>query len=770
MTTPNTQTTATALPAWTTLADTAVARAYPGGSTTTRSGIGAPLAAMRQAVADGATHGERLRNRDLADWDIPDDDVPDDISDLIAEAGLEDEAQPSGVPAAEVITTEDIAQALRVGDDPWAMDSGTISYRPPLAVDPGDVTILARLAKTFATQEAVNAALCDGAATVLLCASDAEAHRTARVLKSALRFSGDATQTPPAPQVVVFDEGCLATASNRARAQDRITDPAPLLVVSTVPPASLPGALAHLPDVTLASHCADTLLWTLRRTHSATGKLAEAAVRDALPDDAALVQLTQDRIDLSLRAIGPLSVARKLAELAVDQIRGPKLADLPGLGAAGDQLAQIAEDVAAYRAGKLPWSDVTNGILLSGAPGTGKTTVAAALARTLGVPLIATSLGDWQEEGSGGRNVIKAIIATFAGARAAASRLRDGVAIILIDEIDSVQSREGKRDHNSSYFTSLNNELLKQLHGAIERDGVLVIGATNHPERLDPALTRWDRLGMHIAIGHPTARDLPAVLRYHLGSDLADLDLARIARAASGLSMAEARGLVQEARQMARAETRPMVEDDLFAVLTRTRMPLSEALRRRAATYAAARAVAAHVTGSARPDALRLAGAAASVDLTRRTDARTRADIGRKLVTLLAGRAAEEDMCGTPSGLGGGDAGSDLAQATRLAIREALSYGHGSLVWCEGEGDPTTLFARHPGLRDRVASRLDGAYARARNLIRANCDAVVALSGHLAVDGVVDTDTMRDLLIYCVDQPRPAPDGPDADGGIWLGM
>jgi len=387
----------------------------------------------------------------------------------------------------------------------------------------------------------------------------------------------------------------------------------------------------------------------------------------------------------------------------------------------------------------------------------------------LGVPLIAASLGDWQEEGSGGRNVIKAMGATFSEAQAAASPLRDGVAIILIDEIDSVQSREDKRDHNSSYFTSVNNELLRRLDGAVARDGVLVIGATNHPDRLDPALARWDRLGTHIAIGHPTVRDLPSVLRYHLRDDLGDLDLARIARAAGGLSMADARGLVQEARQAARADRRAMTEDDLFAVLSRSRLPLSRVLRQRAAVYLAGHAVATYVTGSARPDALRLAGTAGTADLTQRPDARGRADITRELVTLLAGRAAEEVLIGAPSGRCGGDAGSDLAQATQLAIREVLSYGHGSLVWCSSEGDPATHFARHPGLRDRVASRLEAAYTRACDLVRDNCEAVEAIAAHLMVDGVVEDDTLRDLLVYC--KVRGKPDaGDEPDGGLWPGM
>ncbi len=786
MTTPITKTTAKSTaaatasarprPAWAALADTVFARTYPGDSPAKGSGLGAQLAAMRRdAKEDGATHGERLRTRALAEWDDPEEEEADNLSDLIAEAGLEDDAAlPSGIPAAEVVTAEDIAQALIDGDDAWAMDTGTADYRPPLAVEPADVVTLARIAKTFGTQDTVNAHLAQGAAALLLCTTDEEAQQAVIVLKSALRAAGAAARTTLAPNILAVTASGLRVGSERTRAEGKITDPVPLLIVTAQEPTSLPGALAHLPASPLAPHCADTLLWTLRRTHSATGKLTEGAVRAALPDDSALARLPQDLIDLALRQQGPLRVARKLAELAdlaVTESDGPTLADLPGLGEAGSQLSRIVEGLVAYRAGDLPWSDVTNGLLLSGPPGTGKTTVAAALARSLGVPLIATSFSSWQEAGTGGRDVMKAMATTFAEARAAASSTQGGVAVVLIDEIDSFQSRDETRDHNTSYFTNTTNALLAHLDGAVAREGVLVIGATNHAGKLDPALVRPGRLGTRIAIGHPTAQDFPAVLRFHLRDDLAGLDLGRIARAAAGLSMAEAAALVQEARAMARADKRAMVEDDLFAALARDRLPLPRALRQRAAVYLAGHAVAAHVTGSTRPDALRLAGIVGRADLTQRPDARSRADITRELVTLLAGRAAEEVLIGgAPSGRCGGDAGSDLARATQLAIREGLSYGYGSLVWCPGDGDPATHFARHPGLRDRVASRLDGAYGRAVDLIHANRDAVEAIAGHLLVDGVVEGDTLRDLLVYCGSVSRDAPDGPEARDAIWLGM
>lgn len=85
---------------------------------------------------------------------------------------------------------------------------------------------------------------------------------------------------------------------------------------------------------------------------------------------------------------------------------------------------------------------------------------------------------------------MKAMATTFADARSAVSGTQGGVAVVLIDEIDSFQSRDEKRDHNSSYFIGTTNALLAHLDGTVAREGVLVIGATNHGVKLDPALVR----------------------------------------------------------------------------------------------------------------------------------------------------------------------------------------------------------------------------------------------------------------------------------------
>lgn len=185
---------------------------------------------------------------------------------------------------------------------------------------------------------------------------------------------------------------------------------------------------------------------------------------------------------------------------------------LSGYGEARDWALELKEDLALWRAGTLRWEEMSAKLLLSGPPGTGKTTFARALCNTLQIPLIATSVATWMEPGYLGDVLIR-MNATFAEAEAAAP------AILFIDEIDGINMR-GSAGEWTTYWDQIVNRLLELLDGSAKTDGVIVIGATNNPDRIDAALLRSGRLEKHIVIPRPDTEALIGILRHHLKGDL----------------------------------------------------------------------------------------------------------------------------------------------------------------------------------------------------------------------------------------------------------
>jgi ATP-dependent Zn protease len=686
------------------------------------------------------------------------------------------------VPLATKLTPPQIAGMIAAQDDPWAIDRDAGTCRPPYDLDLTELLPLARLCAACVNQAGIDRVLSDGCVTVIICADDAEMTALSDMLYTSLRATPHADGTPHVtPQrrvhvvIVPADPGPTQTGMlDRARDKLKLAGP---LVILTTGATALPPVLARLPVLRLASLGHDAILFALRELQSATGVISTAAVRAALPSaaglTAGLATLALDDLTLAFRARGPLRTAARLADLCAQHTAasvdgganagseasadtstnaGPLLDDLPGLGAARTPLRQIVSDLRAYANGTLPWADVTSGLILAGPPGTGKTTLAAAIARSAGLPLIATTCSDWHLKGRF-FEMLAAMAAAFEEARARAP------AVLFIDEIDTLGSRAGRSDHNSSYDRHIINAVLARIDGNQGRDGVLIIGATNYPDLLDPALVRPGRLGKTIRILPPQERELAAVFRYHLGQDLPQIDLGPVARGAAGASMAEVMGAVQAARATARAADRAMTTADLTAAVGDRHPPVSDDLRLRIAVHEAGHIVAAHVTRSAEPLSVSLSGTDGRADmrvLPHSGDARA---VTASLIRSLAGRAAEEEVLGTTSGGAGGGPNSDFAHATREAITEVLSLGRDDrLIWHPATEDPAVLFARHKGLRDTVDHRLQAAYARARSIVSANRAAVEAIAAHLVVDGHVDRDTLRDLLVFCRKRV-PSPSG-----------
>ncbi len=369
---------------------------------------------------------------------------------------------------------------------------------------------------------------------------------------------------------------------------------------------------------------------------------------------------------------------------AVDTGSGPRLDELHGLGEARQVAKDLIADIAAAVRGELPWSQVDRGMLLAGAPGTGKTTLARAIARDCGIRFVQASASTWH----GARDLaltIQAVRASFAEAR------RYAPAILFIDEIDSLGNRERLGgEHNDQYWTQIINAVLEQMQGVDEEAPVFVIAATNYEERVDPALKRAGRLDHVIRIPHPTSDALAKIYDQYLEphKTSGNIDTRVIGRMSFGLTGADVESLVRGAARRARKARRALSQADLLAELTRQpRDPgssprLSRQEIDRIAVHEAGHALA-RCLGPSRGRDIAFVSIVPRSDGTlgfvasapRQRTLWSRQEYLRHIEVLLAGRAAEEITFGA-DGITGG-ARNDLAVASNIAMTMVSEDGLG---------------------------------------------------------------------------------------------
>lgn len=189
---------------------------------------------------------------------------------------------------------------------------------------------------------------------------------------------------------------------------------------------------------------------------------------------------------------------------------------LSGYGKAKDWALDLKVDLNDYRASILAWSEMSTKLLLSGPPGTGKTTFARALCNSLQIPLIVTSVSTWLQGGHL-NDVIDRMSKTFVEARAMAP------AILFIDEIDGIGKRQPAEREYADYWNTVVNKALELLDGAVKNEGLIIVGATNRPDYIDEAIKRSGRLETHIEILKPDVPTLAEILAHHLGDDVMSL-------------------------------------------------------------------------------------------------------------------------------------------------------------------------------------------------------------------------------------------------------
>lgn len=279
-------------------------------------------------------------------------------------------------------------------------------------------------------------------------------------------------------------------------------------------------------------------------------------------------------------------VVRKKGEYLIE---GPSLTELAGYGAAREWGLQLADDLNEYRAGKLSWADIDHkGLLLSGPPGVGKTQFARALAKSARVPLVATSVAQW--------NAAPFLSGTLQAIRDAFSQARrQAPSILFIDELDGISDRSKLQGDYVEYWTQIVNLLLEQLAGIEERPGVVVIAATNHPDRIDAAIKRAGRLDQEMQIERPDTAALVEIFRFYVGASLPlSADLTPLALASRGATGADVEALVRRAKGAARRAKRDLTLDELLSAIAATAPPLSPEARWRISVHESGHALAAH--------------------------------------------------------------------------------------------------------------------------------------------------------------------------------
>ncbi len=454
------------------------------------------------------------------------------------------------------------------------------------------------------------------------------------------------------------------------------------------------------------------------------------------------------------------AVSRSVADPTLSE--APLLRNMPGLeGEARDWSLALAHDFQEYVQGRLSFEALDRCAVFAGEAGVGKTLLVRSIARTLGVPLIATSVASWFGSTPGFLgDVVRECDRVFSAAAAAAP------AVLYLDEADGLPRRDRLDRRNADFWKPIIGNILLKLDSATSgvSSRLIVIAATNCAEDLDPALIRPGRLNRVISMRRPSADGIRGILRHHLGpDDLPGADLTGVATLGAGATGAEVTAWVKAARRQARVAARPMEHADLIAQVAppddRTREELLACARHE---IGHALAVSVLAVGEVVSVTTVRSGDTAGLTRTRlpHRSTMTRAQVDAYVVSILCGRAADE-MFGDATTGAGGPAQSDLGMATATLVAAHASLGLGaSLLHRAPDAQAVELLRWDADLRRSVDADLRRLYEVAQRLVEAHRSDIEVLAHRLVEARVIGGAEIRAHLAGAAARaPRPARGG-----------